>query len=158
MKFTAVNVSLSYQPSNVLWLWEKSVIRDCNYKNHRRFTLRCISKGIVPVSVRLGSSCSKISKQAREIIWKAEKQLLQDRFKCINATIKHNGSNINNNRSRLTSIVTNTADIDQCSKFINKVRGGRFSKIKDRQVNKFNILEKVTIIGQIRTIKCKQGQ
>ena len=116
-----------------------SVIRDFDYKSHRRFTLRCISKGIVLVSVSLRSSCSKISKGAKEIIQKAEKQLLQDRVKCINATIEHNGNNINNSRSRL-SIVTNTTDLNQCSKFIDKVREDRFYKIKDGQVNKFNIL------------------
>ena len=89
-------------------------------KNPRRFTLRCISKGIVLVSVRLRSTCSKISKGARRIIRKAEKQLLCDRVKCINTTIKHNGSNINKNRSMLASMVTNTIDIDQCSKFIHQ--------------------------------------
>ena len=69
-----------------------------------------------------------------------KEQLLQDRVKCINATVEHNGSNINNNRSRLASMVTNTTDIDQCSKFIDKVGEDRFFKMKDRQVNKFNIL------------------
>ena len=124
----------------LLQLWEKSVVRDCDYKNHGRFTLRCIKKGIVLVSVRLRSSCSKSSQGAREIIWKAEKQLLQDRLRCITATVEHSGSNIKNNRSRLTSIVMNTTDIDQWRKFTDKVREDRFFKIKDRQVNKFNIL------------------
>ena len=124
----------------LLQLWEKNVIRDCDYKNHRGFTLRCISKGIVPVSVRLRSSYSKFSKRSKEIIQKAEKQLLQDRVKCINATKEHNGNNINNSRSKLASIFTNTTDLDQCSKFINKVSEDRFYKIKDRQANKFNIL------------------
>ena len=49
-------------------------------------------------------------------------------------------NNINNSRSRLESIVTNTTDLEQCSKFIDKVREDRFYKIKERQVNKFNIL------------------
>ena len=124
----------------LLQLWEKSVKRDSNDKNHRRLTLRCIGKGTVLVSVRLRSSCSKISKGAREIIKKAEKQLLQDKVKCINTTIEHNGSNINNNQSRLASMVTNTTDTHQYSKFIDKVREDRFFKIKDGQVNKFNIL------------------
>ena len=65
----------------LLQLWEKSILRDCNYRNHRRFTLRCISKDIVPVSVRLRSACSKISQGAGKIIEKAEKQLLQDRVR-----------------------------------------------------------------------------
>ena len=124
----------------LLWLWEKSDIRDCDYKNHRRFTLRCITNGIVLVSDGLMSACSKTSKRAKEIIQKAEKQLLQDRVKCINATIENNGNNIDSSMSWLPSIVTNTTDIDQCSKFIKKVREDQLCKIKDRQVNKFNIL------------------
>ena len=71
---------------------------------------------------------------------KSRKQLLQDRDKCINATIEHNGNNIDNNRSRLASIVTNTTDIDQCSNFLDKVREDIIFKIKDTQVNKFNTL------------------
>ena len=33
--------------------WEILQIRDCNYRNHRIFTLRCITKGLVPVSIKL---------------------------------------------------------------------------------------------------------
>ena len=43
--------------------------------------------------------------------------------------------------SRLTSLVTNTTDIDKCSQFINKVREDRFFKVRDRQVHKFNRLD-----------------
>ena len=50
-----------------------------NIKNHRIFTLRCIDRVIIPVSVRLRSESSKLSKSTKEIIYKAEKQLLQDR-------------------------------------------------------------------------------
>ena len=55
----------------------KGVLRECNYKNHRIFSLRCISSNLVLVSVKLRSSCSKISQGARKIIQKAEKQLLK---------------------------------------------------------------------------------
>ena len=41
----------------------------------------------------------------------------------------------------MASLVTNTIDIDKCSKFINKVREDRFFKVRDRQVNKFNRLD-----------------
>ena len=89
------------------------------------------------VSVKLKSSCSKLSQGARKIIEKAEKQLLQDRVRCIYKTIEESGNVINNNRSRLASIVTNSTDLDRCSKFINKVREDRYAKVKDRQVRKF---------------------
>ena len=35
---------------------EKHEIRNCDYKNHRIFALRCINKGIIPVSIRLKPS------------------------------------------------------------------------------------------------------
>ena len=92
------------------------------------------------VSVRLRSACSKISQVASNLVEKAEKQLLQDRFRCLNNTIEANGNTIKNRRLRLASLVPNTTDLDRCSKFINKVREERFHKIKDRQVSKFNIL------------------
>ena len=94
--------------------------------------MSCISKDIVPVSVRLRSACSKFSQGTRKIIEKAEKQLLQDRVRCINNTIEANGNTINNSRLRLASLVTNTTDLDRCSKFFDKVREERFHKIKDR--------------------------
>ena len=124
----------------LLWLWEKGGIRECDYKNQRRFTLRCISKDLVLVSVKLRSACSKISQGARKIMEKAEKQLLQDRVRCINSTIEITVNTNNNNRSRLASIVANTTDLDRCSKFIDKVREDRYGKAKDRQLRKFNIL------------------
>ena len=39
----------------------------------------------------------------------------------------------------MSPIVT-TTKMDRCTEFINEVRGSRFIKIRDRQVNKFNRL------------------
>ena len=124
----------------LLQLWEKGVIRDCNYKNHKIFTLRCISSNVVPVSVKLRSSCSKISQGTWKIIEKTEKQILQDRVRCINKTIEASINTIINSTSRLASIVTNTTDLDRCNRFIIKVREERYGKVKGRQVRKFNTL------------------
>ena len=41
--------------------WERMEFRQCNYSNCRVFTLRCISKGLVPVSVRLNSNRKDLS-------------------------------------------------------------------------------------------------
>ena len=62
-------------------------MKDSYYKIHRMFTLRCVSKGIVPVSLKLRSTNINISNGARQIIQKAEKQLLQDRVKYINVIL-----------------------------------------------------------------------
>ena len=87
--------------------------------------MRYISKDLVLVSVKLRSACSTISQGARKITEKAEKQLLQDRVRCINNTIEATVNTINNSRSRLVSIVTNTTDLDRCSRFVDKVREDR---------------------------------
>ena len=124
----------------LLCLWEKGVIRECDYRNHRIITLRCISKELVLVSVKRRSACSKTSQGAKKIIEKAEKQLLQDRVRCINKMIEATVNTITNSRSRLASMVTNTTDLHRCSRFIDKVREDRYGKVKDRKVRKFNLL------------------
>ena len=119
--------------------WQKWVIQDSNYKSHRRFTLRCISKDLIPVSVRLKSTSNSRSRKAREIICRAEKQLLQDRMNRINGILCNTGVKLDKCRSRLLPKVTKTT-MDRCTEFTNKVRESRFIKVRDRQVNNFNIL------------------
>ena len=87
-KFIEENHGLESQ--QLLQEWEKWVIKDSDNKNHRRFTLRCISKNLIPVCVRLKSTSNSRSRRAKEIIHRAEKQLLQDRIKCINGILHDN--------------------------------------------------------------------
>ena len=51
----------------------KGGIRHCNYKNHRIFTFRYISKGLVPVSVNLTTNRKNLSVGARKILKRAER-------------------------------------------------------------------------------------
>ena len=120
--------------------WERREIKQCDYKNHRIFTLRCISKGLVPVSVKLNSNRKDISRGARNIIRRTERQLLQERVKCINNILQDNREGIASGKSRLFSIVTNQEIQQEFIEFINKVREVRFNKVRDRQVGKFTRL------------------
>ena len=52
-------------------LEKKLQIRDSDYRNHQIFTLRCVSKGITLVSIRLKTTVR--TENARKIIRKAEK-------------------------------------------------------------------------------------
>ena len=36
--------------------WEKIEMKMVDFQNHRRFTLRCLSKDVIPVSVKLRSN------------------------------------------------------------------------------------------------------
>ena len=62
-----------------------------------------------------------------------------NRVRGINNTIQASKDNGNHNKTRLASIVTQV-DLDRCANFIEKVRQGRFNKVKARQVRKFDIL------------------
>ena len=72
----------------LLWEWESLEIKDSDYKNHQRFTFRCISKDLLLVSIRLKSTIK--SRRVKQIVHGAERQLLQDRGKGIKGIIQDN--------------------------------------------------------------------
>ena len=115
--------------------WERLQYRQCNYKNHRIFTLRCLHNDLVPVSIKLKSTLR--SERAKKILRLAEKQLLQTRLKSINSLFDNNAKQLELTRSKIVSILPNPS-YKQCREFIEKVKESRFKKVKDRQVRKIN--------------------
>ena len=123
-----------------LWLfkdWERFQLRGCDYRNHRIFTLKCISKVLVPVRIRLKTTIK--TEKARKIIRKAEKDLLQARFKSINSILGDSAKQRELSMSQLVSIVS-TSTMDKCQWFVHKVSELTFLKIKERQINNFSRL------------------
>ena len=108
--------------------WEKLEIKDNDYRNHGRFTVRCIGKDLIPVSVRLKSTSNSRSRRAKEIIHRAERQLLQDRVMGIIGILHENTIKLGRCRSRLLSLVITT--IDKCTDFTNKVREFNLLKLE----------------------------
>ena len=117
--------------------WERLQQRASDYKNHRIFTLRCIHKYLVPVSIKLKTTIKM--DRARKIIKNAERNLLQARAKAINSILDNVGKQTELCRSKLASIVS-TQRFRECQGFVEKVGEIRFYKVKHRQVNKFNNL------------------
>ena len=117
--------------------WEKLQLRQCNYKNHRIFTLRCIHSELVPVSIKLKSTLK--SERAKKILRMAEKQLLQTRVKSINSLLDNNAKQLELTRSKVASILT-APNYQHCQEFIEKIKEKRFNKVKKRQVRKLNNL------------------
>ena len=76
---------------------------------------------MVLASVSLSSYRKDISNRARNIIRRVEKQLQQDRVKCINAILEDNKGRIVASKSRLFSLVTNTITQQKCIEFIKGV-------------------------------------
>ena len=117
--------------------WERLWLRASDYKNHRIFTLRCLHKDLVPVSIKLKSTLT--TSKARQIIRKAEKDLLQARVKAINNILDQFDQQREECRTQLASIIS-AERLRECQGFINKVSEIRFTKVRQRQLNKFNIL------------------
>ena len=118
-------------------LWEKLRLRASGYKNHRIFTLRCLHKDLIPVSIKLKSTLK--STRANKILRKAEKELLQTRVKSINYILDNASKQLEECRSQLASIIS-AQRLRECQDFIDKVGETRFNEVKQRQLNKFNLL------------------
>ena len=117
--------------------WERLRLRSSDYKNHRIFSLRCLHKDLIPVSIKLKSTLD--TSKARQIIRKAEKDLLQARIKTINNILVQVDRQIEEYRAKLASIIL-TERLGECQDFINKVSEFRFNKVRQRQINKLNHL------------------
>ena len=64
--------------------WEKIEIKMSDYRNHLKFSLRCLDRGLIPVSLRLKNLLR--TQKGKEIIYKTERRLLNKRIKNINLT------------------------------------------------------------------------
>ena len=117
--------------------WEKFQLRQCDFKNHRIFTLRCIHSELVQVSIRLKSTLK--SERAKKILRTAEKQLLQTRLMCINSLLDNNAKQLDLTRSKIASILT-PPNYQKCQDVIEKIKEKRFIKVRQRQVGKLNNL------------------
>ena len=117
--------------------WERLQLRASDYKNHRIFTLRCLHKDLIPVSIKLKSTLK--TDKARKIIRKAEKDLLQARVKAINSILDNVTKQTEECRSQLASIIS-AQRLRECQGFVDKVGEIRFTKVKQRQLNKYNSL------------------
>ena len=139
--------------------WERLRLRSSDYRNHRIFSLRCIHEELIPVSIKLKSTLD--TPKARQIIRKAEKDLLQARVKAINNILDQVDKEIQDCRTKLASIISQER-LEQCQGFINKVSELRFNKVKQRQINKLNHLVSkkegnITIISNNTTLN-RQAQ
>ena len=117
--------------------WGKIQIGDSYYRNNWIFTLRCISKGITPVSIRLKTTVR--TSRVRKIIRNAERDILQARVKTINTLLYNNAKQRARCRSQLASIISTTSMLE-CQELIDKVKESRHLKFRARQINKFNRL------------------
>ena len=117
--------------------WEKIKIKMSNYRNYLRFSLRCLDRGLIPVSLRLKNLLR--TKRGTEIIYKTERRLLNERIKNINMTLKHYEQEGSMYQHDLKQQIEQNW-WEECKAEINKVREARHNTVMERQIRKFTKL------------------
>ena len=117
--------------------WEKIEIKMSDYRNHLRFSLRCLDRGLIPVSLRL-KNLLRIQR-GKEIIYKTERRLLNERIKNINMTLKHYEQESNMYQHDLKQLIELNW-LEECKAEINKVRESRHNIVLERQTRMFSKL------------------
>ena len=117
--------------------WEKIEVKMSDYRNHLRFALRCLDRGVIPVSLRLKNLLR--TQKGKGIIYKTERRLINERIKNINMTLKHYEHEGYMYQEDLKQIIDQDK-WEECKAEINKVKELRHKSVLDRQMIKFNKL------------------
>ena len=128
--------------------WEKYERLMADFANHRRFTLRCLSKGLVPVSIRLQKNIK--TPKGLHIVRRAERALMNERGRLINNTLNMVRDLRDTCIDQLRRVL-NDEWMDKCREFIEVGREQQHLKTLNRQKEKFNrLLDR----QQVREGKC----
>ena len=110
-----------------------------DFKNHRRFLLRCLSQGVTPVSLKLKNLTR--TKKGEGIIKRAERQLLNDRIRNINYKIEKFQHDKHMYERQLREILKEDQVIwDACKEEVLKRTEMRHLKVQNRQISKIEKL------------------
>ena len=125
--------------------WEIIVKKMVDYRNYRRFTIKCIKASITPVSCKLKNPLLYKSSRSYQIIHKAEKQLLYEIIRNINSILATLDKQREKHYQEFKDILNqNNSDNEQCLErsrtFINRIKEHRHDKIKKKHINKFEKL------------------
>ena len=96
-----------------------------DFENHRRFSLRCLSKGLIPTSVKLKTNIK--TPKAKYIIKKTEISLLNERIRSINNSIAMFRTIIDTCKNQLENII-DEATMEECLSYIERRREQRHQK------------------------------
>ena len=108
-----------------------------DFANHQRFTLRCLSEDLVPVSICLIKNIK--TPKGIQIIHKAERALLNERVRSINNSINMFKSQRDTCMVHLEEVL-DTHWMARCKDFIEIGRETQHLKTQKRQIDKFNRL------------------
>ena len=105
-----------------------------DFLNHRHFSLRCLSKGLIPTIVRLKSNIK--TPKVKYIIKKAELALLNERIRAINNSIAMFKIVIDTCMKQLEGILDKET-MEECYMYIEYRKEGRYQKTLERHLSNF---------------------
>ena len=114
----------------LLHRWERIEGKMVDFKNHRWFSLRCLSNDVIPVSIRLKSNIK--TPKGKEIIRRTEKALLNERVCSINNSIYMFSLQIDTCQIELAKKIKEE-DLRNCQDFIETRKEARHYKTMIRQ-------------------------
>jgi len=117
--------------------FEKTARKVANFRNHLRFTLRCLQADVIPRSAKLNSNIKGF--RAEKIIHNTERKLLNERVRQINYTIvKLNNKKLDISRALNDRLPRET--YDRVSQFTEHAQLAQHENTKSRHVEKFGRL------------------
>ena len=139
MRSIHLHIRREYAKENVdtFRRWEKIKKKMADFSNHQRFSLRCLSLDLIPVSIRLRSTIK--TPKGRQIIKKVERALLNERIRSINNTLNM----LEKRRDTCIFQLEEKLDresMEECRQFIKIKREARHFNTLDRQRNKLERL------------------
>ena len=121
----------------ILRKWEQLEKKIADFKNHRRFTLRCLSQRITPNSLKLRSNVK--SSKGKRILERAERQLANEQVRNINNTLATCTCSRDTCMKELQDQISNFY-FEECIRFIERVKESRHQIVQKRQMSKFDQL------------------
>ena len=111
----------------------------CDYQNHRRFSLRCLGNGIIPVSIRLKNNVR--TQRSDNIIQRAERSLVNERIREVNITLDQLKHDTYMYESRLSAIITQEHTVG-CKEYLKNIENrdtGQSWRDKKRNISSYGI-------------------
>ena len=114
-------------------------VKISNFKNHQRFLLKCLNKGVVPFSLRLKKLIR--TQKGKGIMYKAEINLLNEIVRNISSTIDQYEHEKYMYQNQVKQSISQEM-LDLCMAEIHRVIDLRHVKVMNRQISKFEKLLK----------------
>ena len=121
----------------ILRKWEQLEKKIANFKNHRRFTLRCLSQNVTPTSLKLKSNIKTY--RGKSILERAERQLMNECVRSINNSIA-TWTCLRDTCMKTLQDQISDFQFQECSNFIERIKESRHQVVLKRQLSKFNCL------------------